>query len=112
MVNRGVDSFPQYYTGYGLVDNNSYIFDVFNSGHRGIFRFKMASDPSPFNYSPTMNFNQGPVITNSEHYNSCDSMYTEMDFLNYYGSSGNWFQATAISNVIRILRSMTGYSTK
>ncbi len=37
-----------------------------------------------------MNFNLGPLLTNSEHWNSCDTMYTEMNGLAYYDSSGNW----------------------
>lgn len=90
-INRGTDSYPQYYTSYHLnYDSYSYSFFVFNSGHQGIFRFKMSGDSSPFNYSPTMNFNQGMILTNSEHYNSCDTLYTEERNLNYFDSSGNW----------------------
>ena len=89
-VNRGVDSGPQFYTGYSLNHNSYSSFSVFNSGHQGIFRFKVDNQSSPFSYSPTMNFNLGPIITNSEHDNSCDSLWTDMFSLSYFNSSGNW----------------------
>jgi hypothetical protein len=89
-VNRGVDSLPQFYTGFSLNYDTYYSFMVFNSGHQEIFRFKVGNEVSPFNYSPTMNFDLGRVITNSEHYNSCDSLWTDMQSLSYYNSSGNF----------------------
>lgn len=89
-VNRGADSGPQFYTGYSLNYDTHYRFSVINVGHIDIFRFLVDGQSSPFNYSPTMNFNRGTVITNSEHHNTCDSMWTDMSGLEYFDSSGNY----------------------
>jgi hypothetical protein len=85
-VNRGVDSGPQHYTGYSLSYNTNYTFKVQNIGHISIWRFYIDGQGSPFNYSPTMNFQQGTVLTNSERYNTCDSMFTHMYNLQYYSA--------------------------
>jgi hypothetical protein len=89
-VNRGVDSGPQYYTGYSLSTDTDYRFFAENVGHIDIFRFYVDGESSPFNYSPTMNFNTGEVLTNSEHYNTCDSLYTHMYALGHMRSDGSW----------------------
>jgi hypothetical protein len=89
-INNGKDSGPQYDTADSPLGNNAYDqFSVFNVGHIGVFRFKFKTN-NPFNYSPTMTFNLGPVLTNSEHYNSCDSMWTDMASLQYFSTAGNW----------------------
>jgi hypothetical protein len=89
-VNRGVDSGPKFYTGYSLSTDNNYRFFVENVGHVEIFRFLVDGESSPFKYSPTMNFNTGAMVTNSEHYNTCDSLYTHMYDLAYMVSNGSW----------------------
>lgn len=85
-VNRGVDSGPQFYTGYSLNYNTNYTFKVQNIGHISIWRFYIDGQGSPFNYSPTMNFQQGTALTNSERRNTCDSMFTHMYNLQYYSA--------------------------
>jgi hypothetical protein len=87
-INRGVDSHPQLYNSVGY--DSTRTFKVQNTGHVEIFRFYFDGEGSPFNYSPTMNFQQGTVVTNSEHYNSCDSLWTHMTSLSYFRSSGVW----------------------
>jgi hypothetical protein len=89
-VNRGVDGNPQFYTGYSLSYNTNYTFKVQNTGHVYIWRYYIDGQGSPFNYSPTMNFQQGTVVTNSERYNTCDSMWTHMYSLEYFSSGGSW----------------------
>jgi hypothetical protein len=89
-VNRGADSGPKFYTGYSLSTNTDTTFIVENVGHIGIFRFYVDGQSSAFNFSPTMNFNSGLLITNSEHYNTCDSLWTHMYNINYFDANGNW----------------------
>jgi len=43
-----------------------------------------------FNHSPTMDFNSGYTITNSEHYINCDTLYASFQNLDYSDSPGNW----------------------
>lgn len=86
----GTDSGPQYYTGYSLATDSNYTFKVENVGHIYIWQFYVDSQTSPFTYSPTTNQSLGWPVTNSEHYNSCDSLWTHMDILEYFDSSGNW----------------------
>jgi hypothetical protein len=88
-INNGVDSYPQ---------NSSYVptTDAFvhlrveNVGNKDIWRFVIGGQSQPFNYSPTMVFNTGWVLTNSEHWNSCDSLYASFRSLDYSGSLGTW----------------------
>jgi hypothetical protein len=89
-VNRSVDSDPQLDTSDSLSYNTDYRFWVFNVGHMGVFRFKFNLASSPFNYSPSMNFDLATILTNSEHHNSCDSMWTHMYGLEYFDSGGSW----------------------
>jgi hypothetical protein len=90
-VNRGVDSGPQFYTGYSLNYNTDYTFKVQNIGHQYIFRYYIDGQGTPFNYSPTMNFQQGYALSNSERHNNCgDSMWTHQYSLQYFSSSGSW----------------------
>lgn len=89
-LNRGVDSGPQFYTGYSLNYDTNYNFKVQNDGHLEIFRFYVDGQTTPLNYSPTMDFNLGAILTNSEHYNTCDSLWTHMYDLSYFNSAGNW----------------------
>ena len=37
-----------------------------------------------------MNFNLATLLTNSEHRDSCDSLWTEMTNIAYFDSNGNW----------------------
>src|SRR6266567_5157476 len=89
-INRDTDSRPRFYSGYSLKLDTNYTFLVENVGHINIFRFKVDGQSSPFDYSPTMNFNTGTVITNSEHYNTCDSLYTHMYALSHMRSDTSW----------------------
>lgn len=73
-----------------LSENTSYRFRVENDGHIEIFRFYFNGDSSPFKYSPTMNFNTGFPIGNSERYNNCDSLWTHMYDLSYQIADGSW----------------------
>ena len=88
-VNRGSDSGPRFYTGISLLYDTDYKFEVKNVGHVKIFRYVVDGESSPFDYSPTMNFNLGTIVTNSERRNTCDTMYTEMTSLGYIDSNGN-----------------------
>jgi|SRR5580658_144360 hypothetical protein len=89
-VNDGVDSTAQY---DGSIDTNTnYVFDVENEGGVGVWRFKFDGG-NPFNYSPTMNFNYGTAITNSEHFESCDSLWAHFYNLKDEGSIDNWDSA-------------------
>jgi hypothetical protein len=91
-VNRGVNSDAQFYPGYTLTPGNNTVFTVVNTGGIGIFRFYVDSQSSPFYYSATLNFNSGWIATNSERYNNCDSVFTQMSGLNYYSLvSSTWF---------------------
>jgi hypothetical protein len=84
------DSGFQYYTGYSLNTDTNYNFRIENVGHIGIFRFYVDGQSSPFMYSPTMPFNRGYAIANSERHNYCDSLWTHIYGLNYFDTSGNW----------------------
>lgn len=87
-VNRGADSSPQPLNLQVLSENSYQGFDVDNVGHVDIFRFYVAGQR--FDYSPTMIFNTGYTITNSEHYNQCDSLWTDMNNLEYQHGDGTW----------------------
>ena len=89
-VNDGVDSGVLHYTGYSLSYDTNYTFKVQNVGQIYIWRFYVDGQSSPFNYSPTMSFQQGYVIGNSERHNNCDSMWTHQYRLQYYSSAGDW----------------------
>jgi len=88
-VNDGVDSGPQE-TSYDPTTNANVHVRVENVGDRDIWRFVVANQGSPFNYSPTMDFNSGYTITNSEHYINCDTLYASFQNLDYSDSPGNW----------------------
>jgi hypothetical protein len=82
--NDGADSLPIYYTGYTLDPGTNKVFTIENVGDVGIFRFYVDDQSDPYNYSPEMNFQNGYIQTNSERYNSCDSMYANFTSLNWY----------------------------
>jgi hypothetical protein len=89
----GMDSNPQWDTNSGdlIYPNTNRIFKVQNDAHAFQFRFYFDGDGTPFNYSGyNANLNQGYDLTNSEHYNSCDSMWTHMYGLSYYNVSNQW----------------------
>lgn len=77
-MNRGHFSGVKYYPGYSLNPNTEYRFRVENVGGNRIWRFVVDGESSPFQYSPTMTFNSGFPLDNSEKNNSCDSLYTHM----------------------------------
>ena len=87
-VSDGADSYAQW---YGTINSNTdYHFKVENVGDIGIWRFYFDGDSTPFKYSPTMNFNTGYALTNSEHHNNCDSMWAHFYGLGDSPSIGNW----------------------
>ena len=69
--------------GRGLATDSNYRFRVDNAGNVGIWRFIFDGDSSPFTYSPTMPSNYGAPYVQSEHFNSCDSLYTHQYDLSY-----------------------------
>jgi hypothetical protein len=89
-INDGVDSDRQPYRGYSLSTNSTYHFRVENVGNQDIWRFIVDGQSGPFNYSPTMNFNYGFNLNNSERYNNCDPLYTSFTELGYSNSPTNW----------------------
>jgi len=89
-INHGVDSGTQPDTSFSLSENSDVRFRVENVGDNDIWRFVVDGQSSPFNYSPTMEYNYGQPLTNSEHYNSCDSLYTDMYDLSDASSPGYW----------------------
>ena len=104
--NLGMDSNPQFYTGYGLTPNTDKVFTVENVGFHNIFRFYVDNQSNPFNYSPIMNFGSGYLQTNSERYNSCDSMYAHFYNLSYYDSS-SW--TSSYNNLECYITQATGW---
>lgn len=75
---------------------NSYItFKVQNTTHQGFWRFYVGSQTTPFNISKQFPHNSGDSqtgvdLTNSEHYSSCDSLWTEFHGLEYFNSAARW----------------------
>lgn len=70
--------------------NQDRVFKVQNTGHVNKFRFYFGTETVPFNYSPAMSFQVGTLATNSEHKNTCDTMYAHFHDLEYFDSAGNW----------------------
>lgn len=76
---------------YKLVNyGTDYGFTIDNVGHVEIFRFYFDTETSPFQYSPTMAFDTGQPIGNSERNNWCQSMWAHMYNLSNQGSDGSW----------------------
>lgn len=69
---------PSFWPSFVLFYNSNYRFRIENLGGKGIFRYVIDGQASPIAYSPTMDFNTGFAVTNSEHYNSCDTLWTDM----------------------------------
>jgi len=65
-------------------------FRVENNGDIGIWAYYFDGESPPFTYSPIMTFNKGLPLANSEHYNTCDSLWTHMYGLNYRNVLGDW----------------------
>jgi len=61
--------------------NTSINFRIENVGGREIFRYVVDNQSSPIGYSPTMPFNGGYPVTDSEHRLSCDSLWTDISGL-------------------------------
>ncbi|MGH3399250.1 MAG: hypothetical protein ACRDPO_31645 [Streptosporangiaceae bacterium] len=68
---------------YSPTENTDVRFRIENVGNNDIWRYVVDGQSSPIGYSPTMNFNYGNPHTNSEHYVSCDSLWTHMWNLEY-----------------------------
>jgi hypothetical protein len=75
---------PVFYTGYSLSPGTNKVFNIENVGDVGIFRFYVDDQANPYGYSPEMKFQNGYIQTNTERYNSCDSMYANFTSLNWY----------------------------
>lgn len=80
---------------YKLVSyNTDYGFTIENYGGVKIFRFYFDGETSPFAYSPTMSFNTGEPLGNSERRNWCQSLYAHMynlsDLTNSIVNGGSW----------------------
>jgi len=77
---HGMTQPPTFYGNYARIlnYNTSVRFRIENTGGRGIFRYVIAEQPSPIGYSPTMTFNGGSALTNSEHHNNCGTLWTDM----------------------------------
>jgi hypothetical protein len=75
---------------HALAYNSDVRFRIENIGTSDIFRFVIADESSPLGYSPALQFGSGFPLTNSEHYNTCDSMWTHMYDLAYELPEGTW----------------------
>lgn len=89
-VNRGADSDANIYTGYSLTQGNNYHFEVTNVNNIDIWRYYVGGQSTAFDYSPTMNFNYGIAVTNSERNAECDSMEAHFYNLKYAFSNSDW----------------------
>ncbi|HEV2377524.1 MAG TPA: hypothetical protein VGS19_35830 [Streptosporangiaceae bacterium] len=87
-VKDGVDSLPQWAGTIGAGAN--WHFEVDNAHGIGIWRFYFDGGTSPFKYSPTMPFNSGWPVANSEHYNTCDTLWTHFYGLQDATSLGHY----------------------
>lgn len=82
---------------YPLNNGTHYRFRIENVGNIGIFRYYFEGQNTPIGYSPTMSFNSGYAVTNSEHYNTCDTLYTDMTGLQDMISNDTWFSYSKIA---------------
>ncbi|HEV2371852.1 MAG TPA: hypothetical protein VGS19_06755 [Streptosporangiaceae bacterium] len=87
-VDNGQDSLQQWAGTIGAGAN--WHFEVENAHGIGIWRFYFDGATSPFNYSPTMRFNQGWALTNSERRNTCDTLWTHFYGLQDQTSLTHW----------------------
>ncbi len=71
-----------------LSESTDYAFAIENTGHVGIFGFFL--NASKFAASTTMTFNAGYPLSNSERYDSCDSLWTHEYLLSYLKSDNSW----------------------
>ncbi len=67
-----------------------YRFKIENVNDIGIFRYYFEGQTTPLGYSPTMSFNDGYALANSEHRNTCDTLYTDLTGLQDMISNGTW----------------------
>jgi hypothetical protein len=89
-VSRGVDSKFRRYPGYRLRGGASFRFRVQDPGRHSVWQFLAGNRSRPFGFSPRMDFSHGYVLTNSEHYNTCDSLYARFHGLRYASAPGRW----------------------
>lgn len=75
---------------FPLSYNTDVRFRIENVGTQNIWRFVIDGQSSPIGYSPALAYSTGFEITNSEHDNSCDSMWTHMWDLSFSLPEGNW----------------------
>ncbi|HEV2372741.1 MAG TPA: hypothetical protein VGS19_11280 [Streptosporangiaceae bacterium] len=87
-VDNGQDSLQQWAGTIGA--GADWHFEVDNAHGIGIFRFHFDGATRPFNYSPTMRFNQGWALTNSERRNTCDTLWTHFSSLQDQTSLTHW----------------------
>lgn len=87
----GMTQPPSFWPSFTLNYNSNVRFRIENLGNQGIFRYVIDGQSSPIAYSPTMAFNTGFAVTNSEHYNSCDTLWTNMSSLQHqYAINPAW----------------------
>ncbi|HEV2375786.1 MAG TPA: hypothetical protein VGS19_26920 [Streptosporangiaceae bacterium] len=87
-VRNGMDSLQQWAGTIGAGTN--WHFEVDNAHGIGIWRFYFDGQTKPFNYSPTMAFNSGWALTNSERRNTCDTLWTHFYSLTDATSLGHY----------------------
>jgi hypothetical protein len=86
--NYGVEIHPRYYTGYHLDYDSNAHFTVEDKFTDGFFDFEVGG--YGFDSSPLMSFSYGYDVTQSEHFNSCDSMWAHFFDLSYYNVQRQW----------------------
>lgn len=79
---------PEFYK--TLTYNTDWHFKVQDTYGDETFYVYLDDENTPFNQTPTMGFYKGDAVTNSEHYNSCDSLWTHMWDLSYFNEYHNW----------------------
>jgi hypothetical protein len=74
----GMTQPPSFWPSFSLDYNSNVRFRIENLGNQGVFRYVIDGQSAPIAYSPTMTFDTGFTVANSEHYNSCDTLWTDM----------------------------------
>lgn len=86
----GADSGPQYYGGYTVnYDSNVHV-KVQDSGFDGYFKYYVDGDSTAFRTSVQMPFHAAYDYAQSEHHDSCSSIWAHIYGLEYFNSSSNW----------------------
>lgn len=93
---------PSFWPSFNLNTNSNVRFRIENLGGHGIFRYVVDGQTSPIAYSPTMSFNSGFAMANDEHYNNCDTLFTDMfsmqDQIGLNDTWGDWGSLACLVN--------------